>query len=227
MELAIPPGHPQAVAAAEQVLAWLASPQHRRTIRVVDGLVRQHATQEGYGLAVCCRLGMARGPPGRDAGGLPAGVAVAGRGLELRSPGGRCPLVVPREHRAAVGLAEYARATGNQAAGEAAERAAELLLAHRLFRSHRTGQVTHEEWLRLHYPPYWHYDVLHGLLMLSRCGKAPDPRAAEALDLTTPSAARTGAGGPTAVATGARPARRAATWRPWTGAGVAQTRWSR
>lgn len=29
----------------------------------------------------------------------------------------------------------------------------------------------------------WHYDVLFGLLVLSRCGKVTDPRAAEALDL--------------------------------------------
>ena len=33
------------------------------------------------------------------------------------------------------------------------------------------------------YPPYWHYDVLHGLLVLSRMGLATDPRASDALDL--------------------------------------------
>jgi hypothetical protein len=117
--------------AAERAGAGGPGPEHRRTIRVVDGLVRQHATRKGYGLAVCR------------------------------------PLLVPRDHRAAVGLAEYARATGNQAAREAAERAAELLLAHRLFRSHRTGRVAHAEWLQPHYPPYWHYDVLLVLLVLA------------------------------------------------------------
>jgi hypothetical protein len=183
VELAIPPGHPQAVAAAGQVLGWLGSPQHRRTIRVVDGLVRQHATQEGYGLAVCCRLGMARE--------VRVGTLVDSLlGSQWPDGGWNCdprPGVTHSSFHESIGplwgLAEYAQATGNQAAGDAAERAAELLLAHRLFRSHRTGQVVHEEWLKLHYPPYWHYDVLHGLLILSRCGKAPDPRAAEALDL--------------------------------------------
>jgi hypothetical protein len=183
VELAIPPGHPQAVAAAEQVLGWLGSPQHRRTIAVVDGLVRQHATQEGYGLAVCCRLGMARE--------VRVGTLVdCLLGSQWPDGGWNCDPRVGVTHSSfhesigpLWGLAEYAQATGNQAAGDAAERAAELLLAHRLFRSHRTGQVVHEEWLKLHYPPYWHYDVLHGLLILSRCGKAPDPRAAEALDL--------------------------------------------
>jgi len=181
--LAIPPGHPAAVAAAGQVLAWLRSPQHRRTIGVVDGLVRQHATQEGYGLAVCCRLGMARD---ERVGGLVDSLL----GSQWPDGGWNCdprPGVTHSSFHESVGplwgLAEYAQATGNQAAGEAAERAAELLLVHRLFRSHRTGRVTHQEWLKLHYPPYWHYDILHGLLILSRCGKAPDPRATEALDL--------------------------------------------
>jgi hypothetical protein len=43
--------------------------------------------------------------------------------------------------------------------------------------------VADAEWLRLHYPAYWHYDVLQALLFLSRRGSIADPRAGEALDL--------------------------------------------
>jgi hypothetical protein len=43
--------------------------------------------------------------------------------------------------------------------------------------------VIDRRWLALHYPPYWHYDVLQALLVLSRLGKAGDPRAGEALEL--------------------------------------------
>jgi hypothetical protein len=192
VELAVPTGHPPALAAAEQVVAWLTSAGHRRTIRVVDGLVRQHATQEGYGLAVCCRLGMAR-----DA--RVGTLAESLVGSQWPDGGWNCDPRSGVGHSSfhetigpLWGLAEYAQATGNEAAGESAERAAELFLAHRLFRSHRTGRVAHEEWLNLHYPPYWHYDALLGLLILSRCGKAKDPRAAEALDLI---AAKGDAGG--------------------------------
>jgi hypothetical protein len=32
-------------------------------------------------------------------------------------------------------------------------------------------------------PPYWRYDILQGLLVLSRFGKLPDPRASEAIEL--------------------------------------------
>jgi hypothetical protein len=81
------------------------------------------------------------------------------------------------------GLGEYARATGDPAAAAAADRACGLLLEHRLFRSHTTGAVADAEWLRLHYPAYWHYDVLQALLFLSRHGRTADPRAADGLDV--------------------------------------------
>jgi hypothetical protein len=60
---------------------------------------------------------------------------------------------------------------------------AELFLSHRLFRSLGSGEVIDRRWLSLRYPPYWHYDVLQALLVLSRLGRAGDPRAGDALDL--------------------------------------------
>jgi hypothetical protein len=80
-------------------------------------------------------------------------------------------------------LHEYWLATGATWAQEAAARAAELFLSHRLFRSLSDGEVIDRRWLALHYPPYWHYDVLQALLILSRLGKAGDPRAGEGLEL--------------------------------------------
>jgi hypothetical protein len=35
----------------------------------------------------------------------------------------------------------------------------------------------------LHYPPYWHYDILQALHLLARTGHARDERASDALDL--------------------------------------------
>lgn len=183
VELAAPPGEPRLLAAAERELRWLASPGRWRRLKVIDGLVRRCASMEGNGLAVCCRLGMAEDERVE----LLARSLVewqwpdGGWNCDPRASGRRssfhesiCPMW---------GLHEYAEATGAEWAREAAHRAAELFLEHRLFRSARTGEVITKEWLRFRYPPYWHYDVLQGLLILSRLGRAVDPRAAEALAL--------------------------------------------
>jgi hypothetical protein len=58
------------------------------------------------------------------------------------------------------GLHEYGLATGATWAQQAAARAAELFLSHRLFRSLSDSEVIDRRWLALHYPPSWHFDVL-------------------------------------------------------------------
>ena len=57
-------------------------------------------------------------------------------------------------------LLELHRVTGVRALRAAQRRAQEFLLAHRLFRSHRTGAVIKSEFTRLEFPPRWHYDIL-------------------------------------------------------------------
>ena len=37
--------------------------------------------------------------------------------------------------------------------------------------------------MTLHYPPYWHYDFLQALVVLSRMGLARDARARDAVEL--------------------------------------------
>jgi hypothetical protein len=81
------------------------------------------------------------------------------------------------------GLVEYHRGTGDGRARQAARRAGELLLEHRLFRSIDTGGVIHPEWLHMHWPHYWHYDIFHGLRATAMLGMLSDPRADEALEL--------------------------------------------
>ena len=41
----------------------------------------------------------------------------------------------------------------------------------------------HPRMVALHYPPYWHYDVLVGLRTLASGRTLEDPRTADALDL--------------------------------------------
>jgi hypothetical protein len=58
---------------------------------------------------------------------------------------------------------------------------ADYFLEHRLVRSHRTGEVIHPEFVRLHHPPRWHFDVLRGLDALAAAGVPPDPRLDDAV----------------------------------------------
>jgi len=67
---------------------------------------------------------------------------------------------------------------------EAAEaRAREFLLAHRFYRSHRTGEIINPVFTLLSYPHRWHYDVLRGLDYFQRAGADRDPRAQDAITL--------------------------------------------
>jgi hypothetical protein len=183
VELAVPPGEPRAVRAAETVLDWLTGQGHRARIEAIDGLVRRCASQEGNALAVCCRLGLAEDPRVR---------LLAESLIEWQWPDGGWNCDKKATGRRSSfneslppmwGLHEYASATGDEAAGAAARRTAELLLEHRLFRALRTGEPINAEWLVPHYPPFWHYEAPQALLILARMGLARDERARDAIDL--------------------------------------------
>lgn len=70
-----------------------------------------------------------------------------------------------------------------QAVRAAQRRGREFLLVHRLFRSHRTGEIIKPIFLRFSFPPRWHYDVLRALDHLQAVNAARDPRLREAIDL--------------------------------------------
>jgi hypothetical protein len=66
----------------------------------------------------------------------------------------------------------------------AAEAAAlEFMLAHRLYRSHRTGEVVSARFTELTYPWHWHYTVLRGLDYLRLTPAISDRRVGDPLDL--------------------------------------------
>ena len=83
------------------------------------------------------------------------------------------------------GLRDYRRLRPRtvHAIQKAERRGREFLLAHRLFRSHRTGRVIKSDFLRLSFPPRWHYDVLRALDYFQSVDAPRDPRLAEAIDI--------------------------------------------
>jgi hypothetical protein len=83
------------------------------------------------------------------------------------------------------GLLEYERLRPERArvARAAQARGREFLLAHRLFRSHRTGAIAKTEFTRFVFPARWHYDALRGLDYFREAGAPLDARLADAFDL--------------------------------------------
>jgi hypothetical protein len=83
------------------------------------------------------------------------------------------------------GLLEYENSRGGRVDEVSAARARgqEYLLARRMFRSARTGEVISAGWTRFSFPPRWHYDVLRGLDYLRSAGASPDGRMDEAIAL--------------------------------------------
>ncbi|MDN4481290.1 hypothetical protein [Demequina muriae] len=81
------------------------------------------------------------------------------------------------------GLAAYGAAGGRVPVDAALRGGEEYLLERRMFRRRTTGEVAHPGYLRLAFPSQWHYDILRGLDHLRVASRAPDPRAAEAIDV--------------------------------------------
>lgn len=82
-----------------------------------------------------------------------------------------------------VGLAVHAQRRANAKARKAVDDAAEVFLSRRLFKRMGDGRVIHPAFVALHYPLYWHYDILGGLKAMKIIGQIQDARCAEALDL--------------------------------------------
>jgi hypothetical protein len=73
--------------------------------------------------------------------------------------------------------------TSAKATRRAQSEGLEFLLVHRLFRSHRTGNVIKSEFTRFSFPPRWHYDILRALDFFQTVNAPRDKRLAEAIDL--------------------------------------------
>jgi len=58
-----------------------------------------------------------------------------------------------------------------------------VFLSRRLFRRRSSDSVLRADVIRLHFPRYWHYDFLGGLIAMAEVRLIDDERCVEALDL--------------------------------------------
>ncbi len=171
--------------AIDRELSWIANPRHLEAIPEIDGLYRAHASIEGNAVYAASRFGHARDERTRC---LVAKILDwqwpdGGWNCDRRSSGYRSSF--HESWATTIGLAAYHDATADPEALSAARRTAELLLEHRLFRTLDGRRQIHSGMAALHWPAYWHYDVLAGLRVLMAVDPRllADPRAADGLDL--------------------------------------------
>lgn len=82
------------------------------------------------------------------------------------------------------GLREWSTVAGPAPGIKAAmARAQEFFFAHRLYCSHRTGEVVRPAFTRFVFPYHWHFDAMRGLDYLQSVDAPRDSRLSDAIDL--------------------------------------------
>jgi len=181
-DMAYPEGDESLKPLLEQSYAWLFSDDHQRSIQIMNGRTRRCASQEGNCVYYSLALGLADNRTEE--------LATRLMKWQWEDGGWNCD----KRPEAAIssfnetliplrGLAWYAKYSGDPKAQHAANRSAEVFLKRHLFMRIRDSQIIDKNFVKLHYPNYWHYDVLFALKVLSEAGFIMDPRCNEGLDL--------------------------------------------
>lgn len=181
-DIGYPPRDETLIPLREEIYTWLLGERHQKKIQTINGRVRRCASQEGNALYYLLALGLADERTDELAERLvrwqwPDGGWNCDRNPAARNSSFMESLIPLR------GLALHGRVTGSRQSLATAERAAEIFLKRRLFRRQADGSVIDEDFTRLHYPCYWHYDILFALKVMAEAGFIHDERCREALDL--------------------------------------------
>jgi hypothetical protein len=181
-DMGYPPGDRKLLPLRELVYEWLLGAKHEKKIKAIDGRVRRCASQEGNALFYCLKLGLADSRTDELADRL--------IGWQWPDGGWNCdknPKAMKSSFMESLlplrGLSLYAKLTGSRRARQAARRAAEIFLKRALYKRQSDGNAISEDFTRLHYPCYWHYDILFGLKVMAEAGLIRDKRCNDALDV--------------------------------------------
>jgi hypothetical protein len=180
-ELEYPPGDESLLPLREQELAFMLSKEYEGWIRHVKGITRIHASIDANAIWSLHRLGLADERVDKLVARLvETQWRDGGWNCDVRATGNTSSFhesLLPLR-----ALTLHARETGDRVAREAAERCAEIFLKRKLYKRERDGKVMDSRFLQLHFPRYWHYDVLGGLIAMRDAERLDDPRSADALD---------------------------------------------
>ncbi len=182
-DLHYPPGDASLIPLREQALDWLFSENHQKDFkpRTVAGKVRMHPSQEGNAIYYLVKLGLADQRVDQ----------LVERMLSWRWPDGgwNCDIkphvqissftetLIPLR-----GLAHYQQYRSDSSIQALLPEVAEIFLKRQLFRRESNTNIMKSDFIKLHYPCYWHYDILFALKVLHEAVLLTDPRTAAALD---------------------------------------------
>lgn len=186
-DLEYPKGDPDLIPLREQVYGYFFSgthekPIHKRHIIHSKGLIRACASIEGNAILSLLKLGLADE--------LTDYLAEIVLGWRWPDGGWNCDRKPQASHSSfhetliplrALNL--YATQSGDPRVRRAVNEGAEVFLKRGLFRRVTDGEVIDPHFIELHYPYYWHYNILYGLKVMGEIGCLGDPRCREALDL--------------------------------------------
>ncbi len=185
-DIGYPPGDKSLVPLKEQEYDWLLSDAHSQAslspIRTKRDAPRFHASIEGNGLFAILKLGLVD----------KRAEILAERLVRMQWPDGgwNCD-GDPKAHVSSFeesliplrALVLHAEMTGNSTSRSAVERAAGVFLSRHLYKRRRDGRLIRPQFVKLHYPCYWHYDILFGLKVMKEAGFIQDERCADALTI--------------------------------------------
>jgi len=197
-DLGYPPGDESLLPLRDRVLeTWLgtvyyqeriadAAQSGRRARKVgvplIDGRYRRCASQQGNALYSITRLDLDDG----------RGKELVERLIHWQWPDGgwNCD-VTPTADTSSfmetlvpmLGLAAFGAEGRSRMASQAARRAAEVFLRRGLFKRVSDGKTIRRAFVQLHYPVYYHYDILAGLRGMVEVDRIRDSRCGDALDL--------------------------------------------
>jgi hypothetical protein len=182
LRLGLPPGHPAGRRAVDRILGAARFQEGginlAKTVPVPDGCVN------GMVLLMASYFGCS--------GAVPDGVIGWLLGRQMPDGGWNCEDWRGATHGSfhttisvLEGLEAYRLANPGQATSivQPVESAREFLLTHRLYRSHRTGEIADHAFTMFSFPPRWHYDVLRALDYFAAAQATHDPRFEDAIDL--------------------------------------------
>ncbi len=181
-DIGYPQGDKSLIPMREQIYDWLLGEDHKKYIRLINGRVRRCASQEGNALFSILKLGLADSRTDE----------LAKRLIKWQwdDGGWNCdknPDAINSSFMESLiplrALALHSKITGSIKSKRTARKAAEIFLKRRLFKRLKDGSIITDGFIRLHYPCYWHYDILFGLKVMAEANFINDKRCKDALNL--------------------------------------------